>query len=263
MTTRPEPTGLEVALHRPAVVFLHAFPMNRRMWRPQIEALADRGIPCVAPDYPGFGEAPPWPFPPTIDDYARYVLERLEALRVPQAVFVGLSMGGYVAFALYRRAPERFRGLVLADTRATADTEAARARRLQLIEATRQARSVEPLVEAHIDKFFTPRTRAERPAVVQEAERLMRTTTPVGAIQALWAMADRPDSTDLLTRMDFPVLVVVGAEDPLTPPVEAQAMADRLPRADLVVLPEAAHLANMERPEAFNEALSAYLARVL
>jgi len=255
--------GVDVAFHRPAVVFLHAFPLNRHMWRPQLEALADSGIPCIALDYPGFGEAPPWPFPPTIDDYARYVLDVLEACRVPQAVFVGLSMGGYVALALYRQAPARFRGLVLADTRATADTEAARERRLQLIEATRRARSVEPLVEAHIDKFFTPSTRQERPNIVEEAERLMRQTSPLGAIQALWAMADRPDSTDLLAQMDFPVLVVVGAEDPLTPPTEAQAMVERLPRADGVVLPGAAHLANMEQPKAFNEALRKYLATVL
>lgn len=263
MLTHSLSTGLDVALHGPAVVFLHAFPMNRRMWRPQVEALAESGIPCVALDYPGFGDVPPWPFPPTIDDYARYVLDALEALGVPQAVFVGLSMGGYVALALYRQAPDRFRGLVLADTRATADTEAARERRFQLIEATRRARSVEPLVEAHIDKFFTSRTRTERPAVIQEAERLMRMASPIGAIQALWAMADRPDSTDLLAQMDFPVLVIVGAEDPLTPPTEAQAMAERILQADLVVLPEAAHLANMERPEAFNEALRKYLTRVL
>jgi len=263
MPTHLPSTGFDVAFHRPAVVFLHAFPMNRRMWRPQVEALADSGVPCIALDYPGFGEVPPWPFPPTIDDYGRYVLDHLEALQIPQAVFVGLSMGGYVALALYRQAPDRFRGLVLADTRATADTEAARERRFRLIEATRRARSVEPLVEAHIDKFFTPRTRAERPAVVQEAERLMRMASPTGAIQALWAMADRPDSTDLLARMDFPVLLIVGAEDPLTPPTEAQAMAERIPRADLVVVPEAAHLANMERPEVFNEALRKYLALVL
>ncbi|MCS7313244.1 MAG: alpha/beta hydrolase [Acidobacteria bacterium] len=263
MATRLEWTALDVALHRPAVVFLHAFPMDRRMWRPQVGALADLGIPCIALDYPGFGAAPPWPFLPTIDDYARYVLDTLERLGVPQAVYVGLSMGGYVALALYRQAPDRFRGLVLADTRATADTEGARERRFQLIEATRRARSVDPLVEAHIDKLFTPRTRAERPGVVQEAERLMRMASPVGAIQALWAMADRPDSTGLLPRMNFPVLVVVGAEDPVTPPAEAQAMAECIPQADLVVLPEAAHLANMEQPEAFNEALRKYLARVL
>ena len=258
----PESVGFDMAIHRPTVVFLHAFPMNRWMWQPQITCLADFGIPAVVLDYPGFGATPPFNFPPTMKDYAQYVRAILDELSIPKAVFVGLSMGGYVAFALYRLIPDRFAGLVLADTRATADTEETRHRRMQMIADVRQARSPDPVIAAHLDRFLTASTRQTRSQLVETVRDLMQQASPMGIIQALWAMAERPDSTPLLNDFPFPVLVIAGEQDPLTPPDAMREMADRIREAEFVAVADAAHLSNMEQPDVFNDALLRYLRRI-
>ncbi len=258
----PESVGFDIAIPRTTVVFLHAFPMNRWMWQPQIAYLTASGVPTVVVDYPGFGATPPFNFPPTMTDYAQYIRAILDELRIPKAVFVGLSMGGYVAFALYRILPERFAGLVLANTRASADTEETRKRRMQMIADVRRARSPEPVIAAHLDRFLTASTRQTRPQLVETVRDLMQRASPMGIIQALWAMADRPDATPLLEEFPFPVLVIAGAQDPLTPPDAMREMAHRIRDAEFVSIADAAHLSNMEQPDAFNDALLRYLQRI-
>lgn len=236
------------------VVFLHAFPLNADMWARQIAALPGRRT--LAPHFPGFGgrdagEA-------DLDAFARAVLADMDAAGVERAVLVGLSMGGYVAFRLHALAPERVAALVLADTRAGADDEAGRKRRADQA-ARARSEGIGWIPDAMVPALLGETTRRERPEVVQQVRGLVAQANPEGVARALEAMSRRPDSTPSLGKIGVPTLVVVGEEDTLTPPGESRIIADGIPGARLLTLPGAGHLANLEAPAGFNQALLDFL----
>lgn len=242
------------------VVFLHGFPLDHSMWAPQLRALAAMAR-CIAPDLRGLGESrgDSRGDSPSMERHADDVAALLDALAIPRAVVVGLSMGGYVALALWRRHRARVGALALVDTRAGADGDEAREKRHQLI-ALARAEGSAAVAERQLAGLVGKTTRAERPAVV-EALRATMTRAPVeGIVGALEAMLARPDSTPLLATIDVPTLVVVGDEDIVTPPKEARAMAAQIPGARLEVVPGAGHMSNLERPEAFTAVLRGWLA---
>lgn len=239
---------------RSAVVFLHAFPLRGSMWSAQLAALSGRTV--LHPDFPGFGQQPPGE--PSLDRFADVVLAAMDVAGLRQATIVGLSMGGYVACRLVDRAPERIAALVLADTRSGRDDEATRKKR------TDQARRVREeglhwLPEALLPALLGETTRRTRPEVVSHVRASIASADPEGVARALEAMRERPDSTPLLANIAVPVLVLVGEEDTLTPPAEAQGIVDAVGDGRLVVIPGAGHLSNLENPEAFNEALVTFL----
>jgi pimeloyl-ACP methyl ester carboxylesterase len=212
---------------------------------------------CVAPDLRGFGESEiRGPF--SMDRYADDVIAMLDALQIERAVIAGLSMGGYVAFALWRRHRARVRALVLADTRPGADTPEATAKRRELIGLARVKGSA-AVADAQITGMVGRTTRDSRPDVM-DAVHSMLTVAPVeGIIGALEAMIARPDSTPTLATIDVPTLVVVGDEDVLTPPKEARAMHEAIAGSRLEILERAGHVSNVERPAAFNHVLSEFV----
>ncbi len=248
--------------HQTTVIFLHAFPLNSKMWEPQFQKLREENIPFLALDYPGFGMSDGWSKSPSMDDFAKRAYSVINRLNLQKAVVVGLSMGGYVALSLYRDHPEIFSGLVLANTKATADIEEAKRRRFKLIEEIREDPSMSGLIEFHLQKFYTGETRETRFDLLNFAEVLMRDANPEGVIHALQAMANRKDSTDLLQRIPFRVLVITGENDSLIPVSDSQQMVDNLQNGELVVIPNAAHLSNVENPEAFNKSLVQYVSDI-
>jgi pimeloyl-ACP methyl ester carboxylesterase len=239
------------------IVFLHAFPLNRRMWSPQIPACQDQ-FRVVAVDLRGHGESDSSAAVESMDDFACDVREVLDRLRIREAVLVGLSMGGYVAFACYRRFAERIVGLVLADTRAQPDNAEARAGRMSMIQ-TAESKGTGAIADIMLPKLLSPASLQGKPELSQRV-RMMIEQTPVGTIKAdLKAMADRPDSTPLLATISCPALVLVGELDRATPPSDAQYMADRIHESHLHIVSDAAHLPNLERPEVFNTTLVSFL----
>jgi pimeloyl-ACP methyl ester carboxylesterase len=247
---------------RRLAVFLHAFPLGAEMWRPQLEALPP-GWSAVAPDFRGFGASTP-DSPgaaragASLDEYAGDVVALLDALGAARAAVCGCSMGGYAAFALLRRIPGRLDGLLLADTRAAADSEIARASRAAMLGLL--DRQGPGAVTADMRaKLVGPTTHASRPAVVGAIDAMMRHATPEGIGFALARITNRPDSSTDLSAFRGPVSVVVGEEDLLTPPAEAAAMAALAPGAALATIPGAGHLSNLESPAAFNAALLDWL----
>jgi len=236
------------------VVLLHAFPLTAEMWARQKAALEGRTV--LVPDLPGFGSSPPGPA--SLDGFAEGVVRAMDAVGVDRAVVAGLSMGGYVALRLWDRWPERVAGLVLADTRAGADSPEAAARR---DEQARRARreGLAWLAESMLPNVLGPTTLQQQPGVVEHVRRMMEGANAEGVARALLAMRDRPDSTELLRRIDVPVLAIVGEEDTLTPPSEARLIAESVPDGRLEVLPDAGHLSNLENPEAFQAALERFL----
>lgn len=245
----------------PAVVLLHAFPLQSAMWSPQVEALASRRR-VIAPDLRGFGgsDAPDDPGAYSVEVWADDVATLLDDLGLERVVLGGLSMGGYAAFAFLRRHRERLAGLVLADTRPGIDTPEVLERRSgQQRQVAEEGTAA--VIEAMIQTLLSEETRANKPAVVDSARRLMD-NPPAGFIGALEAMKRRPDSTPELGRIDVPTLVVVGEHDGPSPPDVAEAMHRAIPGSRLVVVPGAGHLTNLEAPEVFNAALEDLLQEV-
>lgn len=242
------------------VVLLHAFPLNRTMWEPQIATLFGE-CRCIVPDMRGFGESPA-SGPYSMDRYADDVVALLDALQIPQAVIGGLSMGGYVAFNIWRRHRARVRALLLADTRAAADTPEGRQKRGELI-ALAKRDGAAAVAERQITGLTGKTTREKQPELVDRLRSIMAAERVDGIVGALEAMRDRPDSTPLLAGIDVPTLVVVGEEDAITPVKEARAMHQAIRASRLEIIPSAGHLSNVERPAAFNAALSDFVGSLL
>ncbi|MGH3018610.1 MAG: alpha/beta fold hydrolase [Gaiellaceae bacterium] len=235
-------------MNRPTVLLLHAFPLDARMWEGQRAALEAAGHPVVAPDLPG--PAPELGF----DVWARRVLALVDGAFVP----VGCSMGGYLAFELWRQAPERIAALALVDTRATPDTPEQREARDDAIRLLGEAG------RAAFWDDLAPRLFAAGadPAVVARAREIALEQPLTGLVAAQETIRDRVDSRPTLATIDVPVLVAVGEEDGMTPPADAEAMAAAIDGARLVRIPRAGHLSPLERADEVAEALLAFLAEV-
>jgi pimeloyl-ACP methyl ester carboxylesterase len=242
------------------VLLLHAFPFSAEMWREQLERVPE-GWQFIAPDLRGFGPEASSSLPAglTLDDMAADVVGLLDALEIERAVIGGLSMGGYVTFALFRAAPERFSGMILADTRPQADTPAGRDGRLEMI-ALAQTGGPAAVAGAMLPKLLGSTTRSRRPALMARVREMIERERVDGIVAALEAMLARPDSTTDLPRISCPALVMAGDEDAITPVADAELMQNHIARSRLVVLPEAGHLSNLEAPDGFTLALSDFLA---
>lgn len=239
------------------VVFIHAFPLSKEMWAPQLSALG-KGRRLVGYDVRGHGPADPGDGLYTIDLFAADLFELMDTLSIKSAVLVGLSMGGYVALRAASMKPERLRGLVLADTRAEADTNQAKALRAGAMKAIAE-KGIGPFAEEFVKNLFSPAALAAGRPCVEEARRIMKANKPLGVRGALLALAARMDATPWLPEIKVPTLVVVGEDDALTPPADSHRIAKAVPGAGLSVIPKAGHLSSLENPEAFNEALDAFL----
>jgi 3-oxoadipate enol-lactonase len=242
------------------VVFIHAFPMNADMWAPQIDALRD-GFRVVAYDMPGFARAAQAIGPATLEAAAAEFVALLDHLGIDRCVAAGCSLGGYVAMAVARLHPERLAGLVLADTRAGADSPEAGANRLKQAAEVR-ANGIGGVVEAMLPKLLSDHTRASQPLLESRVRGIMERATPEGTACMLEAMAGRPSSDAMLAACGLPACIIVGEHDALTPPPEATHMATLLRSAEMHVIPDAGHLSNLESPDTFNAHVRRFLATI-
>ncbi len=236
----------------PTILWLHGFPLASSVFEKQ---LAIPKVRHLMPDLPGFGQSRFTGGATSMDDYARLAIDLLDRRGIDQAVVAGLSMGGYICFAMARLAPERLRGLILIDTRETADTAEARKGRYDTIAKVRE-QGIQPVVDSMLPKMLTP---GAPQAMKDRAREIMTSSSAEGVVAALQAMAERPDSSELLPQIAVPTLVVVGEQDAITPPADAERMARMIPEARLVKIANAAHLSNFEQSEVFNEAVQKYL----
>jgi pimeloyl-ACP methyl ester carboxylesterase len=242
------------------LVFLHAFPLNRRMWTAQVEALTSQ-FRVVTIDLRGHGEsdAPLWHH--TLDQAAEDVRALLDQLSIQQAVFVGLSMGGYILFAFYRQYAARVKGLVLADTRAQADTAEGILSRFQMAQVS-YTQGSGAIADLMVPKLLSPGTIQNKPEIVAKVRAMIESTQTSGIVCDLMAMAERQDSRAMLAQIACPTQVIVGELDRTTPLSDAKLMADTIPGARLAVVPGAAHLSNLEQPDGFTRIVRSFASEV-
>jgi 3-oxoadipate enol-lactonase len=234
------------------IVLVHGFPLDARMWQAQIDELSNQHR-IIAPDLRGFGQSissEPFTIRSLADDL-HALLSKIGAL---PCLLAGLSMGGYVALAFAKKYPADLRGLALIDTRAEADTAEGRENRNKMIEQAKAAGS-KAIADAMFPKLLCASTIQNQPRVAQNLRQIMQSQSPLTLQHALAAMRDREDQTQNLPSIAVPVLILVGEQDVITPPAMSQTMEKLLPRATLVMIPDAGHMSPMEQPQRVSDAL--------
>ncbi len=242
---------------RGTLVLIHGFPLGAGMWEPQLE-LASHGWRVIAPQLRGYGGQTAQSVATSVDDYAGDVIDLLDALDIEDAVIGGLSMGGYIVFAMFRHAPRYFRGLILADTRAEADTPEGVSGRTRMLQLLRE-RGPAAIADDLMPKLVSESTRTRRPEVVTGLHNLIVSNSSETIAGSITALMTRPDATPLLRQIHCPTLIVVGEEDALTPPALSQDLQRGISGSELVIVPGAGHMSNLEQPAAFNHALAHFL----
>lgn len=238
----------------PAVILLHGYPFDRSMWRDQIRVVVAAGYRAIAPDLRGLGESAFAGETTTMGQMARDVLVLMSQLEVDRATVCGLSMGGYVALEFAQLFPSRLNALILAGTRAPADSEEEKQGRQQQVELM-LTKGMKPVAEGSLMKLLARITLEEKPEVVAGVRRMILQSNPHGAAAAQRGMAARRDYSSDLPRINVPALIIVGREDTIRPVSDAGFMHDRIPGSRLEIIDAAAHMTNMEQPEIFNRAL--------
>lgn len=235
------------------VVFIHAFPLNQSMWDDQVTAISSI-CRTITLDLRGFGSSDVPDGPYSMDQMAADVRGLVTELGINKPVLVGLSMGGYISFAFYRNYPDAVRAMVLADTRASADTEEGREKRIESAERA-EREGARAIADDMVSLALAPSTVENHPDVVQRMREMAEANSPKGIAAAQRGMARRRDSRDLLAQISFPVQIIAGSEDKLTSVREAESMRDGIPNARFQTIEGAGHLSNLERPREFNSVL--------
>lgn len=245
----------------PALVLLHAFPCDGRMWLPQAETAVMEGWRVLVPDLPGFGRSGLLAHAPSLDAVAQAVMDALDERDVTRCVLGGISLGGYVSMAIARSRPELVAGLVMCDTKATADGEVARENRERLAGLVEGAPhdTARILEQAVLPGLLGDTTRATRPDVVEVVRGWLADASPDAVAWYQRAMAQRPDSRQALRDLDLPMLVVWGEEDALSPREEQDILLSCATDATLARVPGSGHLSTVEDPDAVSSALVAFL----
>ncbi len=250
-------TGASSAL---PVIFLHGFPFSHEMWASQLQAVG-ASYRAIAYDIRGHGESFVGDGQFSIEGYVDDLIGLLDYLKIQTTVIVGLSMGGYITLRALERNPERFKAAVLCDTRSEADSNEAKLRRFAGVSAVKKNGSA-IFADGFVKAVFAPESFSKKSAAVAEIRRIIEFTSPLSIAGTLLALAARTDTTPSLPNIKVPTMILVGEFDLITPPAASQTMHERIPGSELHIIPQAAHMSNMENPDFFNEKLLYFLKRV-
>jgi pimeloyl-ACP methyl ester carboxylesterase len=240
------------------ILFIHGYPLHRGLWQDQWIALADTAQ-VIVPDLRGHGESGSSSAPHTMDNFAHDCFDLLDKLAITKPPLVcGLSMGGYIAMAMLRMHPERIAGLILTATRSAADTTDAKVKRDKTI-LLAQTQGAQPIIDSMLPYLLSPITLSTSPGIVETVKMIMASISVNTIVKDLQGLRDRLDSTALLTESRKPTLILHGADDQIVPKAEAQALQHAIPDAELVIIPDAGHLPNLEQPQLFNTAIRQFI----
>jgi len=239
------------------LLFIHGYPLNRTLWEPQIDDLSYTTR-VLTVDLRGHGESDPMPGPYPMDMLADDCISLLDALGITTPIVIcGLSMGGYVTFAFYRRYAARVAGLILTATRAGADSSESKANRDKSA-VLAQEKGADVIAEAMLPRLLSPKTLTARLDLVDRVRKIMRGISVEGIVGDLTGMRDRLDSTPLLTQINIPTLIIYGADDQIIPLSEVEFIHQAIINSELKIIPDAGHLPNLEQPELFNQVVKEF-----
>lgn len=242
------------------ILLIHGYPLNRHMWAPQLSELS-KSARVLTIDLRGHGESEMVEGTNTMEAMADDCANLLEKLDITQPVILcGLSMGGYISLAFYRKYPQKVSGLVLTATRAAADSQAAKDNRDQAMRTVKESGTT-PIAKAMLPRLLSPVSLVNRHQLVTDLEQMMLSISDQTYIRDLSGLKERPDSTGLLSTISQPVLIIHGENDQIIPIDEAMGMHGLLPDSEFIALPDAGHLPNLEQPELFNKAVLRFLSR--
>ncbi len=242
----------------PVIIFIHGFPFNKSMWDGQMKELKENNR-VIAYDVRGHGDS----FDGGKEDFSielfvSDLIELMDALKIDKAMLCGLSMGGYIALRAFEKYPGRFDSLVLSDTNCIADTPQAKEKRMKAIENINE-NGVEKYVEDMIKNLFAPASFETKLSAISSVSEMMKKNPADSLCNTLLALAARKETCSKLTEIKVPVLIIVGNEDKITPPAAARLMHEKIENSRLCILKNAAHLANIESPDEFNEQLKMFV----
>ena len=244
------------------ILFIHGYPLSRQIWRPQLDGLQDRAR-MIALDLRGHGDSFPFEGPYTMDLLAEDCHMLLKELNTSSPIVVcGLSMGGYITMALYRKYPQLFKAMILTSTRPGADSLEGKANRQASVKNVEQ-HGAGYIADDMLQKAVSPITLSSKPGLVADINIIMSKTSVQGIVGALKGMMERPDSTVTLAKATCPVLIIHGVDDQLIPIKEAEATHRLIPGSQLVKIPAAGHLPCLEQPEIFNRAIRDFLTSIV
>lgn len=242
------------------LVLVHAFPLSRKMWYATADLLKSK-FQVILPDLPGFGTSPRQTNP-SVPEMAVEIAALLDHLKIKEPVILGgLSLGGYVALECARQFSRRIRALGLFATRATPDSPEARENRFRSIDALEKF-GMEPYTKKIIKSQTGKTTQEKHPEILEAALKIMAANSKEGAEDALKAMAGRRDSSDLLSSIKVPTLVIAGDEDSLIPPADMESMHQKIPGSEFHLVKQSGHLINLEQPETFHTHFRNFLGKI-
>ena len=239
------------------VMLVHGFPLDHSMWRYQVADLA-ADFQLIVPDLRGFGRSGPARGMMKMEDFADDLVQLLDCLKVERAVFAGLSMGGYVAWQFWKKYSNRLHSLIICDSKAAADSALTAEARRVMADRVRQS-GPDELVGTMLPRLFATSTIEQQPAIVASVRAVMLNTNRETIASALEAMAIRVDMTEELPRIGVRSLLLVGEHDVISPVQEMKSMAEAIPNSQFAVIPDAGHMAPLERPQEVNQLLRKFL----
>lgn len=249
-------------LEAPPIVLIHGFPFSSEMWKGQLKSLQERNLRIITYDIRGHGQTDVGDGQYSIELFVDDLIALLDYRKVTKAILCGFSMGGYIALRAIERNPERFNALVLCDTMSQADSNEAKIRRSNSIKQVKN-NGVEQFAQVFLKSVFAPQTFVKSPDVIDETRNIILSNPPLGICGALLAMAARTDTTEGLSKISVPALLIVGEQDAVTPPSAARAMHERIPNSKLHLVANAAHMSNLENPIIFNEHLARFVENII
>lgn len=242
------------------IVFIHGQPFNRSMWNYQSKLFSEN-YRLIIPDLRGYGESEVKAGVVLMDELALDIIHLLDVLKINEAIFVGLSMGGQIALEIFRLKPLLFKALVLTDTDARSESEEGYSNRMTLAKRI-EGYGMAKFISKRIDKFMCPHTFNTKPEIVNHLKEMILGTSPEGSAAAQRGRAERRDHTNILKDIFCPTLIIVGDQDVFTPIESANYMHTRIPGSQLAIIYQSGHIPSMEQPEEFNLILKKFLDKV-
>ncbi len=227
------------------IIFLHAFPLNSKMWKYQVEGLKEFKIHLI--DYQNLSKE-------NLKDYADFIYQFLSKNRIKKAIFVGLSMGGYIIFQMVRYYKNFIEGIVLANTKASSDSPEQKNKRFELIKRI-ENEGIEFLIDEYLPKFLKNRSKEKEEMI----KNIIMEARKESLIASLKALANREDSTEILKNIEVPTLIISGTDDVLSTIEDAKLMNKYIKNSKLVIFENCAHLSNLEYPENFNNVIKNFI----